>query len=234
VALRTLLLGNRGMGHVKDDASAIGAMGVVAGNAVLIRHRIIHVGPFESEFFSLMALNTKGRRFSFQQEIRFGRCMGIMAVEATFSLVQGSVLESNLAELNAHILVAVKAKFTACFCQDVSVIRPMGSVTGGALALDHCLMGAAPVLWKHILVAIVAKLGGVGDQQAFVRRCVSNMAAGTLPFFQEWVDISLLENFLEVFMTFKAGGSSGAGLELEGVCRVGWWCNQDKQAQEAE
>lgn len=108
VALRTLPLGNRGMGHVKDDASAIGAMGVVAGNAVLIRHRIIHVGPFESEFFSLMALNTEGRRFSFQEEIRFGRRMGIMAVEATFSLVQGPVPESNLAELNAHILVAVK------------------------------------------------------------------------------------------------------------------------------
>ena len=110
----------------------------------------------------------------------------------------------------------------------------MGSMTGGALSLDRRLMGTAPILRKHILVATVAKLRRICDQQVFVRRCVRNVTAGTLPFFQEWVDISLLENFLEVFMTFKAGGSSGAGLELEGVCRVGWWCNQDKQAQEAE
>jgi hypothetical protein len=110
----------------------------------------------------------------------------------------------------------------------------MGSVTGVALALDHSLMGTAPVLWKHSLVAIVAKLGGIGDQQVFVRRCMRNMAAGTLPFFQEWVDISILENFLKVLMTFEAGGPSGAGLELENVCRVSRWCNQNKQAQEAE
>ena len=115
MALGALPLGNRAMGHVKDNTSAIGAMGVVAGDAVLIRHRIIHVGPFESEFVNLMALSTEGRRFFFQQEIPFGRRMWIMAVEATFSLVQGSVFESNLAEIGAHILVAVKTKFAAWF-----------------------------------------------------------------------------------------------------------------------
>ena len=109
--------------------------------------------------------------------------MWIMAVEATFTLVQGSVPESNLAEFSAHILVAVKTKFTARFCQDESVIRPMSSVTGCALALDHRIMGTAPFLWKHILVAIVAKLGGLSDQQAFVRRCVGNMAARAVTFF---------------------------------------------------
>ena len=234
MALGALPLGNRAMGHVKDNTSAIGAMGAVTGDAVLIRHRIIHVGPFESEFVNLMALSTEGRRFFYQQEIRFGRRMWIMAVEATFSLVQGSVPESNLTELSVHILMAVKTKFAAWFYQDVFIVRPMGSMTGGALALDHRLMGTAPVLRKHISVAIVAKLCRICDQQAFVRRCVRNVAAGTLPFFQEWVDITLLENFLKVFMTFEADGSSGAGFELEGVCRVGWRCNQDKQAQEAE
>ena len=110
----------------------------------------------------------------------------------------------------------------------------MGGVTGGALALDHRLMGTAPILWQHILVAIVAELCRICDQQAFVRRGVRNVAAGTLPFFQEWVDITLLENFLKAFMTFEAGGPSGAGLELESVCRVGWWCDQEKKAHEAE
>ena len=62
VALRAFPLGNRRMGHVKDHTPAIGAMGVVAGTAVLVRHRIIHVCPFEGEFFKLMALATEGRR----------------------------------------------------------------------------------------------------------------------------------------------------------------------------
>ena len=234
MALGAFPLGNRAMGHVKDNTSAIGAMGVVAGDAVLFRHGVIHVGSFESEFVNLMALSTEGRRFFFQQEIRFGRRMWIMAVEATFSLVQGSVPESNLTELSVHILMAVKTKFAAWFYQDVFIVRSMGSMTTGALALDHRLMGTAPVLWEHISVAIVAKLCGICDQQAFVRRCVRNVAAGTLPFFHEWVDITLLENLLKVFMTLEADGSSGPGLELEGVGRVGWRCNQDKQAHEAE
>jgi hypothetical protein len=36
-----------------------------------------------------------------------------MAVEATFTLVYGFVLESNLAELSAHIFMAIKAEFIA-------------------------------------------------------------------------------------------------------------------------
>ena len=235
MALGALPLGNRAMGHVKDNTSSIGAMGAVTGDAVLIRHRIIHVGALESEFFNLMALGTEGRRFLYQQEIRFGRRMGIMAVEATFSLVQGSVPKSNLAELGTHILVAVKTKFAAWFYQDVFIVRPMGSMTSGALALNHRLMGTAPIFWKHISVAIVAKLCRICDQQAFVRRGVRNVAAGTLPFFQEWMDITLLENFLKVFMTLEAGGPFGSGLELEGVGRVGWWWyDQDKKPHEAE
>jgi hypothetical protein len=195
VALSTLSLGNRSMGHVKDDTPGIGAMRVVAGNAVLIRHRVIHVRPFESEFFNLMTLGTEGRRFPLQQETRSGRGMRIMTVEATFTLVQGSVLESNLAELSAHSLVAVKTEFTACFFQDVSVARPMGSVTDCAFALDHSIMCTASFLWKHILVAIVAKLCGGSDQQPFVRRGVRHMAAGTIPLFHEWVDITAFEDF---------------------------------------
>ena len=113
MALGALPLGNRAMGHVKDNTSRIGAMGAVTGNAVLIRHRVIHVRSFESEFSNLVTPNTEGRRFSFQQEIPIDRRMWIMTVEAAFSLVQGSVLESNLAELSSHILMAVKAKFAA-------------------------------------------------------------------------------------------------------------------------
>ena len=66
VALGTLPLGNRRMGHVKDDTPVTRAMGVVAGNAVLICHRVIHVRSLESEFVKLMALGTEGRRFPFQ------------------------------------------------------------------------------------------------------------------------------------------------------------------------
>jgi hypothetical protein len=69
VALRALPLGNGGMGHVEDDTSVIGAMRVVAGNAVLIRYGIIHVRFFESEFLNLMALCTERGRFPFQQKI---------------------------------------------------------------------------------------------------------------------------------------------------------------------
>ena len=147
--------------------------------------------------------------------------MGIMAVEATFTLVQGSVPEANLAELSAHILMAIKAKFTACFFQDVSIVRPMGSVTGCALALDHSLMGTTPFLRQHILVAIVTELGGIGDQQPFVRRGVRNMAAGTVLFFHQGVDVTPLEDFLKVLMTFEADGSPGAWLELEVHSRIG-------------
>ena len=122
--------------------------------------------------------------------------MWIMAVEATLPLIHGSVPESNLAQLSAHILVAVKTEFTACFFQNVSVARPMGSVADCALALDHSIMGTAPFLWKHILVAIEAKLCGDSDQQTFVRRGVRHMATGTVPFFHEWVNITTLEDFL--------------------------------------
>ena len=113
MAFRALPLGNGGMGYVKDDTSVIGAVRVVAGNAVLIRYRVIHVRSFERKFFNLMTLCTEGRRISFQQKIGFGRCMRIMAVEAPFTFVKGSVPESNLAELSAHTLVAVETKFTA-------------------------------------------------------------------------------------------------------------------------
>jgi hypothetical protein len=105
----------------------------------------------------------------------------------------------------------------------------MGSVTNGAVALDHSVMGTASFLWKHILVAIVTKLLRVSDQQVFVRRRMGNMAAGTVPFFKEWVDISPLENFLKVLMTFDAGGPPGSRPKLEGVCRVGRCCGQDKK-----
>ena len=113
MAFRTLPLGNGGMGHVKDDTSVVGAMRVVAGNAVLIPDRVIHVRSFESEFLNLMTLFTERRSISFQQEIEIGRRMGDMAVETTFTLVQRSVPESNLTELCAHILVAVETKVTA-------------------------------------------------------------------------------------------------------------------------
>ena len=45
-----------------------------------------------------------------------------MTVEATLTLFQGPVPEANLAELSAHILVAVKTKFAARLFQDVSVV----------------------------------------------------------------------------------------------------------------
>jgi hypothetical protein len=87
VTLRTLSFANGGVGHVKDDTSTIGAMRVVAGNAVLIRYRVIHVRSFEREFFNLMTLFTEGGRIPFQQEIGFGRRMWIMAIKAAFPLV---------------------------------------------------------------------------------------------------------------------------------------------------
>ena len=82
-------------------------MGVVARSAIGVCHRIIHVLFCKRYFISLVTLQTEGRRFPFQQEIGIGRRMRIMAIEATFTLVYGFVPESNLAELSAHIFMAI-------------------------------------------------------------------------------------------------------------------------------
>jgi hypothetical protein len=113
VALGALSLDNRSVGNIKDDSPIVRSMGIVAGSAVGGFHRVIHVFFCKRWFVGLVTLQTKGRRIPFQQRIGFGRRMRIMAVEATFTLVYGFVLESNLAELSAHIFMAIKTEFIA-------------------------------------------------------------------------------------------------------------------------
>jgi hypothetical protein len=107
VALGTLSLGNGSVGNIKDDSSIVRSMRVMAGSTVGGCHRVIHVFFCKRWFVGLVTLQTEGRRFPFQQEIGIGRRMRIMAIEATFTLVYGFVPESNLAELSAHIFMAI-------------------------------------------------------------------------------------------------------------------------------
>jgi hypothetical protein len=85
----------------------------MAGSTVSGCHRVIHVLFCKRHFIGLVALPTKGRRIPSQQKIGFGRCMRIMAIEATFPLVYGLVPELNLAELSVHIFMAIKTEFIA-------------------------------------------------------------------------------------------------------------------------
>jgi hypothetical protein len=60
------------MGHVEYYPPVVGAVWIVAGNTVGIRHRVIHVRPGKSELFSLMTLSAEGRHIPFQQKFCFG------------------------------------------------------------------------------------------------------------------------------------------------------------------
>jgi hypothetical protein len=59
VALGTLSLGNRSVGNIKDDSPVVRSMGVVAGGAVRVCHRVIQMLPFKSELIRFMAFETQ-------------------------------------------------------------------------------------------------------------------------------------------------------------------------------
>jgi hypothetical protein len=88
-------------------------MRIVAGDAVGICHRVIHVRSSKSELFSFMALFAKGRHILFQQKFCFGRSMRVVAVETTAAPIKRSVPESEITNLFAQILMAVKTYFIA-------------------------------------------------------------------------------------------------------------------------
>lgn len=69
MALATLSLGYTSMGYIEYDPPVIRAMGIVAGVAVGIPHRVVHVFSLKSEFPRVMALLTEGRNLGSEQII---------------------------------------------------------------------------------------------------------------------------------------------------------------------
>ena len=113
MALATLSLGYSGMGYIEDYPPAIGAMGIVAGVAVGIPHRVVHVLFLESEFAGVMAFLTEGRNLGSEQIICLYRGVRLVAVEAPLAFLYRFVLEANIVHLIACCFVAIKTEFTA-------------------------------------------------------------------------------------------------------------------------
>jgi hypothetical protein len=57
------------MGNLKDNSLIVGSMGVVAGGAVRVCHRVIHVLFGKRNFVSLVAFQAEGRGMGLQQKI---------------------------------------------------------------------------------------------------------------------------------------------------------------------
>ena len=112
MALATLSLGYSGMGYIEYDPPVIGAVGIVAGVAVGIPHRVVHVFSLESEFAGVMTRLTEGRNLGSEQIISLYRGVRLVTVEAPLAFLYRFVLEADTVNLIACFLMAIKTEFT--------------------------------------------------------------------------------------------------------------------------
>jgi len=146
----------------------------------------------------------------------FGR-VRVVAVEAPF--LNGRVLEPRLRYRLPEVLMTTEAEFVPCFYEVPLVVRRVGIMTTGALAVDDDTVRAFRFLRHNRLMATEADPGGIGLQQFPVGGSVGIMAAGTVPLLYWRMKERSLQFVLEVDVAICADLPFRAGLEMVHVCR---------------
>jgi len=228
VALGTFFFGNRCMHIIIENAPFVGTVGAVAGVAVAVVDLVIQVAFSKGRAIGFMAFGAQGGHLIFQQVIRPGRGVRIVAVQTALVLLQRFMLVLRVLSHGTDVLVAFDTQCIAGFFENEPVIRPVGIMTGLAVAFNDHLVSAARLIRYDLLMATAAKCIDVGNQQIFMVGRMGVMTGRALSFSKQWVHGSLLDRFLQFLMTFQTLGALSTGLKLNFMLRIRR-CSQDKR-----
>jgi hypothetical protein len=170
-------------------------MGVMAGTAVRLRHRIIHMLFLKVGLIRLVAAHTEGRQIIFQKTISLGRSMRLVATATSFP--DRTVFELCFGDSIPNIFVAIKAEFVPRFQKDKLVPGGMRIMALYTIAFHHNFMTAPGILGDDPSMTLIADLVRIFIQQLSVGRGVRIMAFCALSRLHRSVHKWILELFLK-------------------------------------
>jgi hypothetical protein len=163
MALIAHFLGNRRMDVIVKHPRGVGAMGIMAGGAACLGHRIVHMLLDEGGLIRFMALQTEGGGIIYQEMISLGRGMRVMA--AYTPLLYGIMPVFQFGESLAHTLMATEAQDIAIFYQIKLVIRSMGVMAFYTAAFPDDFMDAERLRRYHRFMAFMTDFIGILRQK---------------------------------------------------------------------
>jgi hypothetical protein len=110
----------------------------------------------ESGAIGLMAFRAECNKIIFQEMVRLGGAMRIMAVET--SLLQWIMLKFNFCNGVPQFLMAAEAEFIARFEKIILIIRPVSIMAFHTVAFHSNLVSAFCFLGNDILMTLEANL----------------------------------------------------------------------------
>ena len=154
MALVAPLVRHRRMNSVKQYATHVRAVRIVARDAVRLGNRIIDVLAHESGAVRLVTFNAESRHRALEQMGRLFRAMRVMAIQT--SALNGAVLEFDFRDGVAKRLMAANTEFVPGLQQVAFVVGGVWIMTLHTIPLDGYLVGTDRLLGNDVVVALQA------------------------------------------------------------------------------
>jgi hypothetical protein len=202
----------------KKNPGLVRSVGVMAGGAVRFRNRVIHVLPGKDRAIRFMTVCAEGDQIAFQKVIRFGRCMGFMAVNA--SPFYGAMFEFHFGNGIADVLMTLDTESISWFKENKLIVGCVGIVAFNTIAFPHHVMNALWIFRQNSVMTLHADPVGVFVKELPMGRGMGVMALRAVPFFNRSMDKRTLQFVFKTLMTIQAKLPFGLRFQLKFVLSI--------------